>query len=79
MEFCAEVDSKMNEYQWLRTTGSCLADCESGREESNHVSELPRKLDEMENVWTKLNNDTKGEVEKVKNIIKVSIVMNFLV
>lgn len=73
IEFCAEVDSKMSEYQWLMNTGSSLAACESANGMSQHISEMYEKLEKVKAVWIKLNDDTKGEVEKIKNILKVSI------
>lgn len=68
-EFCTEVDSKHGEYDWLINTGECLAKYEENPEGDT----MRDKIDSMTGAWKKVNDDTKGEVEKVKHIIKVSI------
>lgn len=72
-EFCAEVNSKHNEYDWLLKTGSLLLEYES-EEHKNKPKNLSEKIGEIRSAWRKINNNTKGEVEKVKRIIKVSFV-----
>lgn len=67
-EFCTEVDSKHGEYNWLLTTGECLSKYESHSE----TEPICGKINNVMDAWKKINDNTKGEVEKVKHIIKVN-------
>lgn len=71
LEFCGEVDAKRVEFDWLVETGLRLAEYESDQQPERFTN-LSEKVEEVRHVWEKVKQDTKGEVEKVKRIIKVS-------
>ncbi len=72
-EFCAEVRSKIEEYDWLSETYVSLSKTESEEEVSNHRSDFSEEISKMRALWKEVNEKTTDKIQKIQKLRRVSL------